>query len=142
MADELLAPPSAEADPFAQILPASVKASLDEHDARARATVREISELTSAAIRTGQETLAQLDLPWALQAVEQDADPALKSALPAKLAAELASMRGSGGVGAIGEQIEAMGQSIASCADVSTHVRAVLAEEGESERKQDTDHER
>ena len=41
--EELLAPLTADADPFARIIPSSAKASLDECDARARALVREIS---------------------------------------------------------------------------------------------------
>jgi programmed cell death 6-interacting protein len=134
--EELAAPLSAEADPFARVLPASAKAGLDECDARVQAVVREMAELTSAAIRAGEEALSQLDLPWALQAAELDTDHALRT----KIAAALEEARGSGGVGALREQIEVLGHTIGSCTDVASNVGAALDAERESEARMRRDH--
>ena len=92
----------------------------------AQALIRDVAELTRSAVAAADETLASLDLPWALEAVEQGADfigmilwPKSKRSIDFALAREIASIAKEGGATPVGVFVdESVDAIVSACKDV------------------------
>ena len=135
----LLAPLAAEEDPFVHVVPQSVKAQLAGYDNWARGILSECSGLLGSVITAGDTTLANLDLPWSLQAVEQG-DAADHGGLPSKVVDAIEHARSCGGTPALEQSVGSLAILVKMCASTAERVNTVLEQEREHEVRMRTEH--
>ena len=115
-------------DPFSRLVPAAVQRELQRCATGCASIVESIFATLEGAVQEGDRQLMALDLPHALQAVEQSTLTST-SVIPAQLQEEVRHVHANGGEQSLRSSIAALAQLTDTCTASVATVRAELAEE-------------